>query len=173
MRSYLGSQVDALQKDAAVHQPVGIHSPGRDLAVLGLLVLTHLLHNAVVEALQLAQVSTRDVFSAPTIESGKLTSIFGADVIATANMHRANQDATYGLKANASGKVDLTTASNNTTGAILAVRWDQWRIGYKRRWKFETERNILSDSTTVVMSSRVGMVYRDTEAAAISYNLTL
>ena len=77
------------------------------------------------KSLELAEVKTRDVFSAPTIENGVLVGIFGRDVIASPNMHRANQDATYGLKANTAGKVDLDTASNNTTGSILAVRWDQ------------------------------------------------
>jgi hypothetical protein len=125
------------------------------------------------KSLELAQVATRDVFSAPTIEKGELINIYGHDVIHTANMHRANQDATYGLKANSAGKIDLDTAANNTTGAILAVRWDQWRLGYKRRWTFETERHALADATVIVMSSRVGMVNRDAEAAAETYNLTL
>ncbi len=125
------------------------------------------------KALELAQVATRDVFSAPTIEKGELINIYGHDVIHTANMHRANQDTTYGLKANSAGKLDLDTAANNTTGAILAVRWDQWRLGYKRRWTFETERHALADATVIVMSSRVGMVNRDTEASAITYNVTL
>ena len=125
------------------------------------------------KALELAQVATRDVYSAPTIENGMLTNIYGHDVTRTANMHRANQDATYGLKANSAGKIDLDTASNNTTGSILAVRWDQWRLGYKRRWTFETERHALADATVIVASSRVGMVQRDTEASAISYNLTV
>ena len=125
------------------------------------------------KSLTLAQVATRDVFSAPTIESGALTNIYGYDVMHTANMHRANQDATYGLKATSAGKVDLDTASNNTLGAMLAVRWDQWRLGYKRRWTFETERHALADATVIVMSTRAGMVNRDNEASAISYNLTV
>lgn len=125
------------------------------------------------KALELAQLATRDVFSAPTIENGALTNVYGYNVITSANMHRANQDATYGLRANSAGKIDLDTASNNTLGAMLAVRWDQWRLGYKRRWRFETERDILSDSTVIVMSSRAGMINRDNEASAISYNLTV
>ena len=125
------------------------------------------------KSLTLAQVATRDVFSAPTIESGALTNIYGYDVMHTANMHRANQDATHGLKATSAGKIDLDTASNNTLGAMLAVRWDQWRLGYKRRWTFETERHALADATVIVMSTRAGMVNRDNEASAISYNLTV
>ena len=44
-----------------------------------------------------------------------------AHVIASANMHRANQDATYGLQANSAGKVDLTTAANNTKLGFITV----------------------------------------------------
>jgi len=125
------------------------------------------------KSLELAEVKTRDVFVAPTIENGMLTNVYGYNVITTPNMHRANQDATYGLKANTSGKVDLDTASNNTTGSILAVRWDQWRLGYKRRMAFELARDAFSDSTAIVVSMRVGMINRDNEASAISYNVGL
>lgn len=123
-------------------------------------------------AVNLAQTLTRDVYSNPTIESGMLTNIYGYEVMASANMHRANQDATYGLKANTSGKVDTTTASNNTTGSILAVRWDQWRLGYKRQMKFEIERYARADATAIIVSMRVGMINRDSEASAISYGIT-
>lgn len=125
------------------------------------------------KSLELAEVKTRDVFVQPTIESGMLTSIYGTRVFASPNMHRANQDATYGLKANTAGKLDLDTASNNTTGSILAVRFDQWRLGYKRRWVFEVQRDAISDSTVIVGTMRVGLVYRDTEASSVSYNVTL
>lgn len=125
------------------------------------------------KTLELSEVKTRDVYSAPTIESGMLKNIFGYDVFATSNMHRANQDATYGLKANSSGKIDLDTASNNTTGSILAIRFDQWRLGFKRRMRIETERIIDADATRIVAHMRIGIIYRDTDASAISYNLTL
>jgi len=125
------------------------------------------------KSLELPEVATRDVFVAPTIEQGMLTNVYGYEVITAANMHRANQDATYGYKANTSGKIDLDTASNNTTGSILAVRWDQWRLGYKRQMTFEVERDAISDSTNIVVMMRVGMVNRDTEASAISYGVTL
>ncbi|MBI1296670.1 hypothetical protein GC175_17075 [bacterium] len=125
------------------------------------------------KSMELSEVKTRDVFVAPTIENGDLTSIYGYDVIATANMHRANQDATYGLKANTAGKVNLDTASANTTGSLLAVRWDQWRLGYKRRITFETTRVPSADATEIVALMRVGLINRDNEAAAISYGVTL
>jgi len=125
------------------------------------------------KTLTLEEVKTRDVFAAPTIEGGMLTSLFGYKITATPNMHRANQDATYGLKANSAGKINLDTASANTTGAILAVRWDQWRLGFKRRMAFEMLRDPLTDSTLIVVTMRVGMINRDNEASAISYNVTL
>jgi len=123
------------------------------------------------KSLELAEVKTRDVFISPTIENGYLVNLYGHNVITSSNMHRANQDTTYGLKANTSGKVDLTTAANNTTGSILAVRWDQWRLGYKRQMTFEVQRDAISDSTDIVVMMRVGMVNRDNEASAISYNV--
>jgi len=123
------------------------------------------------KSLELAEVKTRDVFISPTIENGYLVNLYGHNVITSSNMHRANQDATYGLKANTSGKVDLTTVANNTTGSILSVRWDQWRLGYKRQMTFEVQRDAISDSTDIVVMMRVGMVNRDNEASAISYNV--
>ncbi len=124
-------------------------------------------------ALELPEVKTRDVFAAPTIENGELTGIYGYSVMASANMHRANQDATYGLKANSAGKVDLDTAANNLYGAMLAVRWDQWLLGFKRRMTIETTRVPSADATEIVALMRVGLAQRDTEAAAISYNIGL
>ena len=124
------------------------------------------------KSFELAELKTRDVFAQPTIENGTLTSVYGRELIATPNMHRANTDATYGLKATTAGKLDLDTAANNTTGSILAVRWDQWRFGYKRMMTFEIQREPLSDSTLIVVNMRVGMINRDNEASAISYNVT-
>ena len=124
-------------------------------------------------ALELSEVKTHDVFVRPTLENGELSAIWGYKVFTSGNMHRANQDATYGLKANAAGKIDLDTASNNTRGALLAVRLDQWRLGFKRRMTLETTRIPNADATEIVALSRVGMVNRDDEASAISYNLSV
>lgn len=121
------------------------------------------------KALGLPEVMNKDVFSQPTIENGVLTSIYGYGIVPTANMHRANQDATYGLKANSAGKVDLTTPANNLYGAILSVRYDQWRFGWKRRATMETKREPSADATELVMLMRAGLIYRDTEASAITY----
>ena len=102
-----------------------------------------------------------------------LKNIYGYDVYASAQMHRANTDTTYGLKANTAGKLDLDTAANNTKGAMLAVRWDQWRLGFKRRMTIETTRVPSADASEIVALMRVGMINRDTDASAISYNLGL
>jgi hypothetical protein len=125
------------------------------------------------KTLELSEVLTRDVFSQPTIEGGVLTGIWGYTVYESAFMHFANQDATYGLKANTAGKVDLDTAANNTTGSILAVRWDQWQLGIKRRMTIETQRIPQADATQIVALLRFGLTQRDTEASAITYNLTV
>lgn len=125
------------------------------------------------KVLQLPEVQSRDVFSAPTIENGQLTGLWGYQVMPSANMHRWNTDATYGLKANSAGKVDMDTAANNLYGALLAVRWDQWQFGYKRRITFETERVPRADATEITVMMRVGLVYRDIEASAITYGLNV
>ena len=71
------------------------------------------------------------------------------------------------------GKVDQTTPANNTTGSILGVRWDQWKLAYKRRMTMEVTRIANADSWEIVALSRWGLAYRDVEASAISYNLTV
>lgn len=125
------------------------------------------------KSLELSEVKTKDVFTGATIENGMLTSIWGYPVYHTGNMHRSNQDATYGLKANSAGKVDLDTAANNTTGSLLAVRWDQWRMGWKRRITFESVRVPSADAYELTALMRIGLINRDTEASAITYNLTV
>ncbi len=117
----------------------------------------------------LTSVKTRDVFSNPTLENGMLKSIWGYGVHVSYFMHSTSTTNPY--KANTSGKVDTTTQSNNTTGSILAVRWDQWLLGYKRRMTIKIQELIDSDSTQIVAIARVGLAQRDTEATAITYNV--
>jgi hypothetical protein len=125
------------------------------------------------KSLELTEIKTRDVNSNPTIENGNLTRIYGYDVLTSAHMHRPNADTTYGLKANSAGKLDLDTAANNLYGSILAVRWDQWRLGWKRRITIESQRIPQADATDIVLLMRVGLTYRDTDASAVSYGVTL
>jgi hypothetical protein len=81
--------------------------------------------------------------------------------------------AAYKLKANSAGKIDVDTEANNAYGAILAVRYDQWLLGWKRRVTVETERFAESDSSQIVVMMRVGLINRDTAASAIGYNVTV
>lgn len=122
------------------------------------------------------EVKTKDVWGAstPTIESGVLTQLWGTGIL-PAHMHYAGRaGGAYAYKANAAGKVDLDAAyANNTTGSILAVRWDRWLLGYKRRMRMEVDRDIESGTNVIVATMRFGMIYFDTDAAAISYNVTV
>ena len=121
------------------------------------------------KALQLATVKTKDVFNGATLEGGQLNRVYGYSYRPSAFMH---SESTARL-ANSAGKVDQTTTTNNLYGALLAVRWDQWLFGWHRRMTIETTRFANSDSNEIVAMTRVGLAYRDTEAAAISYNLTV
>jgi len=130
---------------------------------------------------QLAEVYTKDVYSRPTLENSFFAPlyIFGYMVRPSWFMHNAGvlmatvTTATYQNKANAAGKVDQDVEANNTLGALLAVRWDQWALKWKRRMTIETQRIPESDATQIVALARWGLGYRDTDASAISYNLTV
>ena len=115
----------------------------------------------------LTSVKTRDVFTQATLENGMLKGIWGYPVYVSYYMHASSAV----LKANTAGKVDQTTTANNTTGSILAVRWDQWLLGYKRRMTIEVQRYAEADANQIVAIARVGLAQRDTEASAITYNV--
>lgn len=124
--------------------------------------------------MQITSVKTRDVFTNATIENGMLTGIWGYPVLAAPFMHAAYGIATSPRKVNTAGKVDQSSSgANNTTGAILAVRWDQWLFGYKRRLTLKIQDIPNADSQQIVATMRVGLAYRDTEASAISYNVAI
>lgn len=134
-----------------------------------------------VKVAQLAEVYTKDVYSRPTLENSFFAPlyIFGYMVRPSWFMHNAGvlmatvTTATYMNKANSAGKIDQDTEANNTLGALLAVRWDQWALKWKRRMTIETQRIPESDATQIVALARWGLGYRDTDASAISYNLTV
>jgi len=123
------------------------------------------------KVLELASVKTKDVFTNATIENGVLVSIWGYPVLTSAFMHF--QSTTNARKANTAGKVDQTTQSNNTTGSILAVRFDQWLLGYKRRMNMKIQDIPDSDAFQIVATARVGLAQRDSEASTISYNVAV
>jgi hypothetical protein len=127
------------------------------------------------KVLELADVKTKDVFTNATLESGELVQIYGYPVIVSYQMHFASVGVNtgYEYKTESSGKIDLNTASDNTKGAILAVRWDHWRLGFRRRITTEVARIQRADSWDITSMMRAGLAQRDTEASSISYNLTV
>lgn len=121
------------------------------------------------KALELADVKTRDVFAGATIEAGRLAAIYGYPVYVTSQMHKAQPNRLCKVD----GYIDLALAGNNTSSALLAVRFDQWLLGWRRRMTFETTRVPAADSTEIVALMRFGLAYRDVEASAISYEVTI
>jgi len=119
--------------------------------------------------ISLPQFLTRDVSGNPTLEGGKLSQIWGYGVNVSGAMHFMSSV----RKANSAGKVDTTTPENNLYGAILAVRWDQWKFGWRRRMTMETTRFANSDTNEIVAMMRIGLKQRDTEASAITYGVTV
>jgi hypothetical protein len=133
--------------------------------------------NTYVKALELTELKTQDVYGNDmTLRTGKLPPIYGVDTIMSTQMHKVITSAgevANGGKANNAGKIDQDTLENNAYGAILAVRWDQWRMGYRRMMEFETTRIARADVTELVSLAEIGVVYRDTEASALGYNVAL
>ena len=121
------------------------------------------------KSFELEEVKTKDVRAQPVLEDGELVSLYGVPVNPSWFMHYKDSD----RLANSSGKVDQDTVANNSTGSLLCVRWDQWMLGYRRRMTMETTRIARADTTEIVALMRVGLVNRDNEASAISYNLTV
>lgn len=124
-------------------------------------------YNVMWAMMDLPELKTRDVFSVATIENGFVSRIYNTQVLNAFQMHRGSAK----RMANSAGKIDADTDANNLLGAILAVRFDQWRQAFKRRMTLETTRIANADSWEVVALVRWGMAYRDTEASAITYNV--
>ena len=122
------------------------------------------------KALQLEDVKTQDVNSVATIEKGVLKNIWGYPIIVSNQMCFKSSVRKSQV---ADGWVDQTTVADNVAGSLLCVRWDQWKFGWKRRMTLETVRIPRSDATEVVAHMRFGLIYRDTEAAAITYGITV
>jgi len=128
------------------------------------------------KSLELSTVKTEDVWREATLREGVLERMWGFELKPSWMMHydeAGTVTGSYELKVNSSGKLDIDTTTNNTTGSILAVRWDQWAIAQKRRMTLETSRYPESDTNQVVAIARWGLAYRDTEAASITYDLTV
>ncbi len=116
---------------------------------------------------QLSELKTRDTFNPATLEGGFVKAIWNVPVIPSWQMHRISAK----RMANNAGKIDADTDSNNTLGAAVAVRWDQWKQAYKRRMTIETTRIANADAYEIVALARLGLAYRDQEASAVLYNI--
>jgi len=115
----------------------------------------------------LVSVKTRDVFTNATLENGMFKGIWGYKVYTSYFMHYKSAV----RKANIAGKVDITTPANNTRGAILGVRWDQWLAGWKRHMGMKLQDIPGSDAQQIIATARLGLVQRDTEGSAIAFNV--
>lgn len=113
----------------------------------------------------LPEVLTRDVYSMPTVEGGRVRELFGYEVITSGSICKQS---TKRLSL-ATGKIDDQTETNNLYGSILAVRWDQWKFGWQRRATIETFRWPGADTNEIYMQMVCGLIQRDTEASAITY----
>lgn len=113
-----------------------------------------------IAASNISTLKTRDVYSKATLEEGMLTSIWRIDVLESGFMYLANS----------AGKIS-TTVGNNIYGRVLLFRPDQWASRWKRRLQTEVTYYPRADVTEVVAHMRWGLAYRDTNAAAISYNV--
>jgi hypothetical protein len=123
--------------------------------------------NTYYAASRLAEVKTKDVNTAATVEKGFVTQAYGVNILPSWQMHRASAK----RMANNAGKIDADTDSNNTLGAIVCVRWDQWKQAYKRRMTIEVTRIANADAFEIVALARLGLVNRDAEASAVTYNV--
>jgi hypothetical protein len=121
------------------------------------------------KTLALPELLSRDVYGQPTIEGGKLTNIWGYEVRVSGSMCKMQTN----RLSDSLGHINEYTDGNNIYGSILAVRWDQWKFGWKRRMTMETTRIARSDVTEIVAMLRCGLIQRDTEAAAITYAISV
>lgn len=95
-----------------------------------------------------------------TITSGVLENIYGVDTLESGFM----------LKANSAGKIP---AAGGTLGRLLGVYAPYWAMGWKRRARVETGRDIISGTNLIVVKFRLGFKPRGAGAAVASYNLTI
>lgn len=113
------------------------------------------------KALALAVAKTRDVNSSMTIETGKLSNVWGIDLFKSGHLPLADTD----------GKVTYNAAG--TTGSILCVYPKYWAFGWKRHINVEADRDISAQANIIVATMRAGLMPRGAGASTISYNLTV
>lgn len=99
------------------------------------------------------------------------TIVRGADPNVGIPIHGVLWKPSVGVKKAQATGVRHGTEGSNTKGRAVLVRGDQWRIRWKRRAKYETTRVAAADLTELVVTLRLGIGYRDTEASAVGFNI--
>lgn len=111
-------------------------------------------------SLALTELATDDVRRTnATITSGVLDNLYGVEVATNGFLPLTASD----------GKVTYNAAG--TLGSILLAYPRYWAIAYKRQIKLETQYDVLSGTTVYVMSTRIGIKPRGTNAAVMTYNV--
>jgi hypothetical protein len=111
--------------------------------------------------LALLELQTVDVAGGRnTILMGSVPSLYAVDVFNSGFLPLSNT----------AGKVS-GTGSNNVRGSILLIYAPYWGFAYKRNLTLESQRDIISGTTTFVATMRAGLVARGTNAATITYNV--
>ena len=95
----------------------------------------------------------------------------GADPNAGIPIHGVLWKPSVGVKKAQATGVRHGTEASNTKGRAVLIRGDQWKIRWKRRAKYETTRVAAADLTELVVTLRLGIGYRDTEASAVGFNI--
>lgn len=113
--------------------------------------------------LSLPETKTDDVrVKGGTVTLGDLDGIFGIDLMESGFIPLADSD----------GKV---TDGGNVVdrGSLLGIYAPYWAMGWKRHVTFETDKDILAQTSLIVCTFRLGFIPRGAGAAVESYNLTI
>jgi hypothetical protein len=122
------------------------------------------------KAAMLDEVISVDKFGpSATVITGQLGRIGQSPLISSMAMSKTEAD----------GKVS-TTSANNTKGQVVAFNRNGFKVGFRRRVRVETFRDIKTDQFIIALYMRVGMGrYTPTgaasgiEAADVLYNVTV
>jgi HK97 family phage major capsid protein len=119
-----------------------------------------------------ASFKTLDVYGAQaTVLTGEVGRVFGIPVFLSEAVPGTNTD-----KVDDDGKYTTTTpSSNDTDGWIVLVNKTQWTQGFRRDFQLESDRNIKTDTNTLVASFRMALIPSgiDTAHTSIGYNIAV
>jgi HK97 family phage major capsid protein len=119
----------------------------------------------------IASVRTIDVYGPnATLVQGELARFYNMPVLLSESIPSLTNGKTA-----ADGKADAATPSNNTVGWILVYNVNGWRQGFRRELTVEADRNISTDTNTLVTSFRMALVPSGiaTTHSAVGRNVTV